>query len=141
MTSLKVDRETREYMPNNLAILRGKRHLSQSQLADLVGVTPLTLGRWERGQAVPHKYSQKKLCEVFACTEEDLAFSPQTLTIVAPSSAISPLYDAIIPLTPIEGLIGRETELARIKAQLLGHNDGRVALSALNGIQIGRASC
>ena len=53
---------------------------------------------------------------------------------------MAPLYDAIIPLTPI-GLIGRETDLARIKAQLLGHTDGSVVLSALNGIPgVGKTS-
>ncbi len=127
-------------MPNSLAALRTKRHFSRSQLADLVGVTTLTLGRWERGEAVPRKYHRDRLCEVLECDEEDLAFSPQTSVIVAPSSDIAPLYDAIIPLTPIK-LIGRETDLARIKAQLLDHMDGSMALSALNGIPgVGKTS-
>jgi tetratricopeptide (TPR) repeat protein/transcriptional regulator with XRE-family HTH domain len=127
-------------MPNNLATLRTKRHFSRSQLAELVGVTTLTLGRWERGEAVPRKYCRDKLCEVLECNEEDLGFSPQTLAIVAPSSDIAPLYDATIPLTPIE-LVGRETELARIKAQLLAHTDGSLVLSALNGIPgVGKTS-
>ena len=127
-------------MPNNLAALRIKHHFSRSQLAELVGVTTLTLGRWERGEALPRKCYRQILCEIFECTEEDLAFSPQTLTIVAPSSDMAPLYDAIIPLTPIE-LIGRETDMARIKAQLLGHTDGSMALSALNGIPgVGKTS-
>src|SRR5437764_373083 len=104
-------------MPNNLAALRIKHNFSRGQLAELVGVTTLTLGRWERGEAVPRKYSLHKLCEALKCTEEDLDFSSQTQAIVAPSSDMAPVYDAIIPLTIIE-LIGRETDLARIKAQL-----------------------
>src|SRR5947207_9696887 len=127
-------------MSNNLATLRKNHHFSRSQLADRVGVSILTLSRWERGEAVPRKYNLVKLCEVLECTEEDLAFSPQTQASVAPSSAMTPLYDAIIPLTPIE-LIGRETDLARIKAQLLEHTNGSVVLSALNGIPgVGKTS-
>jgi tetratricopeptide (TPR) repeat protein/transcriptional regulator with XRE-family HTH domain len=131
-------------MPTNLVALRAKYSFSQSQLADLVGVTTLTLGRWERGEALPRKRNIQALCQVLECTEEDLAFSPQTQAIVAPSSDIAPLYDAIIdgiiPLTPIE-LIGRETDLARIKEQLLCHTDGSMVLSALNGIPgVGKTS-
>src|SRR5579864_4983976 len=112
-------------MPNNLTALRTRQRFSRSQLADLVEVTPLTVGRWERGEAVPRKYALDRLCEVLECTEEDLNFSPQTLTVAAPPSDMPPVYDASIPLTPIE-LIGREADLARIKAQLLDHADGRV---------------
>ncbi len=125
---------------NNLTDLRTKRHFSRSQLAELIGVTTLTLGRWERGEAVPRKYHRDKLCEALECNEEDLTSSPQTPVIVAPSSDGAPLYDTIIPLTHIK-LIGRETELACIKAQLLGHTDGSVMLSALGGMPgVGKTS-
>jgi tetratricopeptide (TPR) repeat protein/transcriptional regulator with XRE-family HTH domain len=127
-------------MPTNLAALRAKHQFSQSELADLVGVSTLTLGRWERGGALPRKRNLQALCQILKCTEEDLAFSPQTPTIVAPPSDTEPVYDAIIPLTLIE-LVGRETDLARIKAQLLGHTDGSVALCALNGMPgVGKTS-
>jgi transcriptional regulator with XRE-family HTH domain len=127
-------------MPNNLAALRATHNFSRLKLADLVGVVPLTLGRWERGEALPRKYHRDKLCEVLKCTEEDLALSPQTLTSAASPSDVAPLYDAIIPLTPIE-LVGREADLARVKAQLLGQTDGRVRLSALNGMPgVGKTS-
>jgi transcriptional regulator with XRE-family HTH domain len=127
-------------MPNNLAALRAKHQFSQSQLADRVGVAPLTLGRWERGEALPRKYYWGKLCEALECSEKELALSPQTPTSVAPPSDVAPLYDTAIPLTPIE-LVGRETDLAHIKAQLLGQTDGRVLLTALNGMPgVGKTS-
>jgi transcriptional regulator with XRE-family HTH domain/tetratricopeptide (TPR) repeat protein len=130
----------REDMPNNLAALRAKYQFSQLELADRVGVTPLTLGRWERGEMLPSKRNRQALCEALECTEEDLGFSTQTLAIVAPSSDVAPIYDAIIPLTHTE-FVGRETELAHIKAQLLGHGDGSVVVSALNGIPgVGKTS-
>lgn len=32
---------------------RQKRHLSQAELAYLVGVSPTTVSRWERGHTIP----------------------------------------------------------------------------------------
>jgi len=118
-----------------------KHRIPRVELAERVGVATLTLGRWERGEALPRKCYREILCEIFECTEDDLAFSSPTLTIVAPAPDIAPLYDANIPLTPPDELVGRETELAHIKERLLGHTDGSIRLSALNGIPgVGKTS-
>src|SRR5262249_32154953 len=127
-------------MPNNLAALRTKQRFSRTELAERVRVATLTLGRWERGETLPRKDSLQLLCEVLECTEEELSSFPQTLANGNPSSDIAPIYDASIPHTPIE-LIGRKTELVRIKEQLLDHAAGRVGVSALNGIPgVGKTS-
>src|SRR5579859_6750247 len=123
-------------MPNNLAALRAKHNFSRPQLADLVGATTLTLGRWERGEAVPRKYYRDKLCEVLECNEEELGFpkGPASLTITnTPQDLITPLYDVAIPFAPTHPLVGREHDLTRIKATLR-ETESSVILTALNGL-------
>ncbi len=127
-------------MPNNLAILRAKRNFSQSQLADLVGVTKLTLGRWERGEAVPRKYYQEKLCGVLECNAEDLGLGSVEETLSLVEYLPSSISDPSIPLAPVIPLIGREHELGRIKEQLC-QQESHVVLTALNGIPgVGKTS-
>ena len=61
--SVQQSTEKREkHMPNNLAALRTKHRFSRSQLADRVGVTSLTLGRWERGEAAARNYNLEINC-------------------------------------------------------------------------------
>ena len=43
---------------------RRVKKLSQSQLAELVGVTQAQISRWEKGQAQPSEENRKKLIEV-----------------------------------------------------------------------------
>lgn len=40
---------------NPLKAWRTDRKLSQKQVAKLIGVPPMTLSRWERGDHFPHK--------------------------------------------------------------------------------------
>jgi tetratricopeptide (TPR) repeat protein/transcriptional regulator with XRE-family HTH domain len=130
-------------MPNNLAILRAKHNFSQAQLADLVGVTRLTLGRWERGEAIPRKYYQWKLCEVLDCNEGDLGFSNGLASLPVTDTSqglLAPLYDIAIPFAPTHPLVGREHDLIRIKAALR-ETESSVVLTALNGLPgVGKTS-
>src|SRR5437879_257684 len=60
-------------MPNIL--LRSKREerqLTQTEVADAIGVTVRTVGRWERDEASPTAYCVKKLCILFEATPEEL---------------------------------------------------------------------
>src|SRR5689334_865298 len=51
---------------------RKRRLLTQADLARKLGVTDLTIGRWERGEVVPSIYYVKKLCAFFAASPEEL---------------------------------------------------------------------
>lgn len=130
-------------MPNNLAILRAKHNFSQSRLADLVGATKLTLGRWERGEAVPRKYYQDKLCEILKCSEEGLGFSRGSVSLAVtdtPQDLTAPIYDIAAPFAPTHPLVGREHDLIRIKAALW-ETERSVVLTALNGLPgVGKTS-
>src|SRR5438045_6721101 len=130
-------------MSNNLAALRAKHNFSRSQLAELVGVSILTLGRWERGEVVPRKYYQDKLCEILECSEEDLGFSkgPASLPVADTTQDLTgPLYDVTIPFALGYPLVGREDDLMHIKAALR-ETESRVVLTVLNGIPgVGKTS-
>jgi transcriptional regulator with XRE-family HTH domain/tetratricopeptide (TPR) repeat protein len=130
-------------MSNNLATLRAKHNFSRPQLADLVGVTTLTLGRWERGEAIPRKYSRDKLCEVLECNEEALGFPKERVSLVVtdtPQDLTAPLYDIAIPFAPTHPLVGREHYLTRIKAAFR-ETKSSVVLPALNGLPgVGKTS-
>jgi tetratricopeptide (TPR) repeat protein/transcriptional regulator with XRE-family HTH domain len=124
-------------MSNNLARLRAQNHLSQQELADLVQTTKQTVSRWERGDAQPHQYNLNVLCKVLECNPEDLGFEDESpiLTPTLVPNATPSIYDPIMPLSPEIRLVGRDDDLAHIKAQLCRH-DGSVVLSAhgLSGV-------
>src|SRR5207245_5701709 len=44
---------------------RLRLRLSQEELAEELGVTVRSIGRWERGQALPYPCHQKHLCRIF----------------------------------------------------------------------------
>jgi transcriptional regulator with XRE-family HTH domain len=54
---------------------REQHHLTQAALAEQLGVSTLTVGRWERGEAVPTPYALRKLCMLLEATPQDLGFS------------------------------------------------------------------
>lgn len=51
---------------------RTTHRLTQKEFADLVGVTPVTIGRWEKHVAFPSKTHFKKLTEVLQVDSKDL---------------------------------------------------------------------
>lgn len=50
---------------------KGKRW-TQEKLAEEIGVSPLTVSRWERGETSPDSYARSKLCRVFGKNPEEL---------------------------------------------------------------------
>ena len=59
-----------------LQMLRKKANLIQPELAELIGVSVVTLKRWETGVRTPRIEEIKKLCEVLGCTESELLNGP-----------------------------------------------------------------
>ncbi len=53
---------------------RERYQLTQAALAEKIGVNTLTVGRWERGEAVPTAYALKKLCTLLEATPQTLGF-------------------------------------------------------------------
>lgn len=66
----------------NLVVLRRLGgYLSQQQLADKLGLSKMTVGRWERGQQLPDAYEIARLCELLGATPSEL-LEPRELTAV-----------------------------------------------------------
>lgn len=59
-------------MGSNLRAERARRGLTQSALADIVGVVPISVARWESGVAEPAPRHLFKLAQLFGCTPEYL---------------------------------------------------------------------
>jgi transcriptional regulator with XRE-family HTH domain len=64
--------QKRNYPNTLLRAARERRGWSQAALADLVGTTELTVGRWERGERSPQLLYRAKLCELFGMSAEEL---------------------------------------------------------------------
>ena len=125
-----------EFTPNDqLRSARRDKHMSREQLGALIGTSGITVARWERGEKVPDAVARKKLCEIFQQSAAELGLTQTVAPDVAPALKASPaatLYDPAIPLLPTLPLIGREAEIASIKANLI--SAGGEALVALNGL-------
>jgi tetratricopeptide (TPR) repeat protein/transcriptional regulator with XRE-family HTH domain len=70
-------------IPNHkLRYERDRRAWSQQKVADMVGTTPLNVGRWERGITLPGPYFRQKLCEVFEKSVQELGLVQQPVDAV-----------------------------------------------------------
>ncbi len=66
---------------------REKRGWSQNELAARIGADPKMVSRWERGEATPSKFYQKKLCELFVKNAVELGFLKEE-TVAIPKDAL-----------------------------------------------------
>ena len=57
---------------NRIKDLRLERNMKQSDLADLLNCTAMTVSRYERGEADPDVATICKLCDIFGCTADFL---------------------------------------------------------------------
>ena len=63
---------------NSLKAERELRGWSQSKIADLLGTTTKTVGRWERGEAVPYPHYREQLCTLFGKNAQQLCWLQDT---------------------------------------------------------------
>ena len=94
--------------------LREQRELkgwTQEQLAEQVGVSAVTVSRWESG-ILPGLYHRSKLCELFGKSPQELGFMREGVD--EERGAASPdtlLWPAAIPDEPYYPLPGREQDV------------------------------
>lgn len=140
---------TRTVLGARIRQMRERKCWSQAELAELIATSIPSISRWERGTALPSPHHRRKLCELFACTPEEMGF----LTVEAhatgsyseqpriPSGAIvvqagglrrSSAVATTFPLPHATRLIGRDESLARLKQALLSSQN--VAIHGLPGI-------
>ena len=63
-------------LSENISILRKQNEMSQSDLANILYVTPQAISRWERGETEPDVDTIKKLAEVFKVSVEEIIYGP-----------------------------------------------------------------
>lgn len=67
----------RKATPNErLRRAREQHNLTQKELADKIGVTNITVNRWENGKVMPIPYYRQKLCNFFQMDAEALGLTP-----------------------------------------------------------------
>ena len=106
--------------PNrHLVLARGNRGWTQRDLADRVGTTALTIGRWERGETTPSAYFRKRLREIFDLSERELGLLPdEQVKQVAPGPAFIFDPEVPLPLLRMSGLVGRGALLEGLLTRL-----------------------
>lgn len=57
---------------NNIKVYRAKHHMTQEDLADLVGVRRETIGNLEKGRYNPSLVLAWKIAKIFQCRIEDI---------------------------------------------------------------------
>jgi tetratricopeptide (TPR) repeat protein/transcriptional regulator with XRE-family HTH domain len=124
---------------------RRERHWSQKHVADLLGISALTISRWERGQTAPVAYYRRQLVKLFERTEQQLGLviteaarmSERTSSSIPHTSSVACLFDSAIPhsLSQPVGLVGRDSLIASLKARILeGHEENPSSSMALVGL-------
>src|SRR4051812_30541227 len=63
---------------NSLKAERELRGWSQSKIAELLGTTTKTVGRWERGEAMPYPHYREQLCTLFGKNAQQLGWLQDT---------------------------------------------------------------
>ena len=91
---------------------RERRGWSRNYIAEKVEVDVITVGRWERGERMPHPHHRQKLCALFDMNAQDLGLVstlPQdpdkaaTVTDPSPEEAPAPITDVpdLSPEAPV----------------------------------------
>lgn len=78
--------------------LRDHRHQqnwTQAMVAEELGVTEITVRRWERGQTSPSPYYTKKLCDLFKKTPEELGLADVSTRVEIPNHEASQLLPPV----------------------------------------------
>lgn len=65
-------------MAITLKALRVNKGLDQKAAAEILGITPETLGRWERGKSFPTVPQITKIEELYCVSYSDIIFCPST---------------------------------------------------------------
>ncbi len=131
--------EARSIPNQQLRHERERRAWSQQDVADMVGTTPLNVGRWERGITMPNPYFRQKLCEVFEKTAQELGLVPELVEtekateVQSHAAAISPSQEDSpsfwnVPYSRNLFFTGREDILMRLRKAFL-HKQQPIAIA------------
>lgn len=74
-----VSDDTKQTIGETLKHLRQEKLWSQAELANRIGSTPVSVGRWENNITRPNLHFQQQLCAIFGKSPEDLGFVPHAV--------------------------------------------------------------
>jgi len=123
-------------VPNtHLRRAREQRNLTQTKLAEAIGVTTVTISRWENGVATPVPYYREKLSAFFQLNPQELGFVPQQEELSSPEIP-AVIWNAPYHQNPF--FTGREKTLHRLRDTFLSKKPGALtqplALGGLGGV-------
>ena len=128
--------------PLNVSLreLRKQRGWTQAEVAEALGVTDLTVRRWELGQTTPSVYHVKKLCDLFEKSPEELGLLQQRQSVCACGKVLaapSPYLEAEPGRSILqrqvpekEKFVGGETESSKPSPILAVHAPDQICLMA-----------
>ncbi|HEY7416603.1 MAG TPA: FxSxx-COOH system tetratricopeptide repeat protein, partial [Ktedonobacteraceae bacterium] len=109
---------------------RLRRHLSQEALAEALGISVKSIGRWEQGRAIPQGYARLQLSRFFSVSPEELFADLEAQT--------SPALLWTVPFSRNPYFTGREEILQSLHTRLTSSQPvaltQTLALSGLGGI-------
>lgn len=70
--SLAIEKEEADNFKIPLRSARARANLSRDEAAELLGVTPPSITRWEKENRVPRTRIFYKICEIYGCPPERL---------------------------------------------------------------------
>jgi len=106
---------------------RDERNWTQAHVARALGVSNLTISRWELGEQRPVPYFREKLCALFGLSARELGLVPDTPMAPVPHELHRPPAD----------FTGRSDELVRLRELLDpggGEDHGSVIVGAIDGM-------
>jgi WD40 repeat protein/DNA-binding XRE family transcriptional regulator len=131
---------------------RERRGWSRNYVAEMVEVDVITVGRWERGERMPHPHYRQKLCALFEMTAQNLGLLPMlsqeshdTTSSEVPGALIEPQqeqYDggaAMIPdrssgtLAALSATVSPPEEMSSTKAKTF-HSRRTFLFAGLGGL-------
>jgi WD40 repeat protein/transcriptional regulator with XRE-family HTH domain len=85
---------------------RERRGWSRSYVAEQVEVDVITVGRWERGERMPHPQYRQKLCALFEMNAEEIGLfsEPPQESNAGADATPAPALDVPDGKTPVDGL-------------------------------------
>ena len=121
---------------------RLRKHWSQQEMADHLGVSVITINRWERGTTAPSPYFRLKLCSLFGKSATELGLFPDELaeqTVPLASNLTSdhpqlPQQLKYLPYRRNPFFTGREALLDSLHTRLQTSPAQIYALCGLGGI-------
>lgn len=117
-SAVPVDEERKQLVARLLREARLHEGLTQQQVADVVGVSSDTVGRWEQGRQVPSLYYWKRLCTLLQTTPANLGLVDALPSLLLPATAggLPPRPDARD--TALSGSVESKSRKPRVRQRL-----------------------